>query len=35
VALTYVVTSLALGLVAFIAVRGQFLEKSIVEEGHE
>lgn len=34
-ALTYVALSLALGLVAFVGVRSQFLEKSIVEESDE
>jgi CrcB protein len=34
-ALTYVALSLALGLVAFIGVRSQFSEKTIVEESHE
>lgn len=35
VAFTYLAMSLLLGLVAFVGVRSQFLEKSIVEEGDE
>ena len=35
VAFTYLAMSLLLGLVAFVGVRSQFLEKSIAEEGDE